>query len=99
MFMKLPTGVTSISIGEGGPAEEIMPGIVDISDEHVAEARRHGLVECDAAVIKDDGGDDLTKKTNAELISILEEKGVELPAKVTKAILIDLIAESEKGNE
>ena len=96
MFMKLPKGVTSIHIGDMGALEEVAEGIVDVPSEHITEARRHGLVESDAVIEEDD---DHTGKTKAELIAILEEKGVEIPAKATKAMLLDLIAEADKGKE
>jgi hypothetical protein len=39
---------------------------------------------------------DYADLTNKELIAVLTDKGVDIPANATKAILLELISESEK---
>ena len=95
MLMKLPEGVTSIHIGECGALEEVSAGIVDVPAEHVAEAKRHGLVESD--FVPEEGGTDYAAKTKAELIAILQEKGVDIPSNANKATLLELIVKAEEG--
>ena len=93
MFMKLPEGVSSISIGEAGQLGQVAEGIVEVPGELVEEATRHGLTPYDGEIERDI---DYAKKTKAELVAILEEKGIEVPANATKIILLDLIDEAVK---
>ena len=89
MLMKLPKGVSAISIGDEGQAEEVSPGVVEIPFEHVEQAKLHGLIPHTDLI----GDEDHTGKTKKELIAILEEKGVGIPANASKAVLLELISD------
>ena len=100
MLMKLPEGVSSISIGEAGQLKEVAPGVVEVPFEDFEQATRHGLTTSDFVPVSSEQGkeeeEDHSGKTKKELIALLEERKVEVPANATKDVLLKLVTESEK---
>ena len=90
MKMRLPGHATAFGF-QGVNYDPDEDGIVDIPDHAQHEAARHGLTPH----VEEEG----KAQTKAQLIEILEKRGVEVPAKATKADLIELVAKSEKADK
>ena len=69
--------------------------VIEVKDEHVEEFKAYGWEIVGEEVKKDgegeEGGQDLSKLTNAELKALLDEKEIKYPANANKADLLALL--------